>query len=403
MDRHEEQGGEQRPRRVLPEVPRSQRVQFDAEEPPQLNLFDDSSIGGTYTPLPRPQPRTAHVQEAWHMPITSTPNVAQPSPQASGSVKVKPATFDGTGSWLDYRAHFDAVAEINRWSQTEKGLYLAVSLRGQAQGVFGNLLTQSKNYDMLVQALEQRFAPPNQTELYRVQLRERRQTASETLSALGQDIRRLTNLAYPTAPNDVRDTLAKEQFIDALHSSDMRLRVKQARPSDLNDAVRHAVELEAYNRAERRKQEGQGYLCSTNTKEMESESSKADSMETLTSTLKLIQDELKSLKTQRSGTGSRYYQQQQRGRSRPYQIPDRRTNPRRCSTCGSTNHMARDCDKNNDKTEKKQKVEQDKKRTGQECQSIGSAKLWLICDSLYEWSTCDMLDRYRSYTDNNFT
>ena len=111
--------------------------------------------------------------------------------------------------------------------------------------------------------------------------------------------------------------------------------MKQARPSDLNDAVRHAVELEAYNRAERRKQEGQGYLCSTNTKEMESDSPKADSMETLTSTLKLIQDELKSLKTQRSGTGSRYYQQQQRGRGRPYQIPDRRTNPRRCFTCGS--------------------------------------------------------------------
>ena len=52
----------------------------------------------------------------------------------------------------------------------------------------------------------------------------------------------------------------------------MRLRVKQARPSDLNDAVRHAVELEAYNRAERKKQEGQGYLCSANPKEIKSES-----------------------------------------------------------------------------------------------------------------------------------
>ena len=227
------------------------------------------------------------------MPITSTPNVAQPSPQASGSVKVKPATFDGTGSWLDYRAHFDAVAEINRWSQTEKDLYLAISLRGQAQGVFGNLSTQSKDYDKLVQALEQRFAPPNQTELYRVQLRERRQTASETLSALGQDIRRLANLAYPTAPIDVRDTLAKEQFIDALHSSDMRLTVKQARPSDLNVAVRHAVELEAYNRAEKRKTEGEGYLRSTNAMEQKTSTdsksdSQSDKFEALTNTLQLI-------------------------------------------------------------------------------------------------------------------
>ena len=63
----------------------------------------------------------------------------------------------------------------------EKGLYLTVYLRGQGQGMFGNLSTQSRGYDKLEQALEQRFAPPNQTELYRVQLRERRQTASDTL------------------------------------------------------------------------------------------------------------------------------------------------------------------------------------------------------------------------------
>ena len=48
---------------------------------------------------------------------------------------------------------------------------------------------------------------------------ERRQSATETLPELGQSIRRLTNLAYPTAPGDVRETLAKEQFIDALVDS----------------------------------------------------------------------------------------------------------------------------------------------------------------------------------------
>ena len=31
----------------------------------------------------------------------------------------------------------------------------------------------------------------------------------------------------------------------------MRLRIKQAHPTSLNDAVRHAVELEAINRAEK--------------------------------------------------------------------------------------------------------------------------------------------------------
>ena len=81
----------------------------------------------------------------------------------------------------------------------------------------------------------------NQNDLYRTQLRERRQRATGTLPVLGQSIRRHTNLTYPTSPGDVRDTLAEEQFIDALVDSDMRLKIKQARPLILNDAIRHAV------------------------------------------------------------------------------------------------------------------------------------------------------------------
>jgi hypothetical protein len=41
--------------------------------------------------------------------------------------------------------------------------------------------------------------------------------------------RRLTHLAYSTAPNDVKEILAKEQCIDGLASTEMRLCVKQAR------------------------------------------------------------------------------------------------------------------------------------------------------------------------------
>ena len=82
------------------------------------------------------------------------------------------------------------------------------------------------------------------------------------MAQLGQDIRRLTNLAYPKAPCDVRDTLAKEQFIDSLVNSEMRLKIKQAGSVDLNDAVRHAVELEAFYRAEIR-QTGQGFIHAT--------------------------------------------------------------------------------------------------------------------------------------------
>jgi hypothetical protein len=44
-----------------------------------------------------------------------------------------------------------------------------VALRGQAQGILGDLpIDKQQDYKSLVKALEERFAPPNQTELYRV-------------------------------------------------------------------------------------------------------------------------------------------------------------------------------------------------------------------------------------------
>ncbi|CAC5426549.1 unnamed protein product [Mytilus coruscus] len=50
----------------------------------------------------------------------------------------------------------------------------------------------------------------------------------------------------------------KEQFLDALVDSEMRLRIKQSRPKGLNDTIRLAVELEAYNKAEKTKYSGGG-------------------------------------------------------------------------------------------------------------------------------------------------
>ena len=76
-----------------------------------------------------------------------------------------------------------------------------MALRGQAQGILRDLLIdKQQDYKSLAKALEERFAPPNQTELYRFQLPERRQKPADSLPELGQAIRRLVNLAYPTVP-----------------------------------------------------------------------------------------------------------------------------------------------------------------------------------------------------------
>ncbi|VDI36538.1 Hypothetical predicted protein [Mytilus galloprovincialis] len=236
----------------------------------------------------------------------------------NSGVKIKPCHYNGSTSWTDYLSHFKMCALVNNWSENRKGLYLAVSLMGQAQAVLGDLPSEKRqNFSDLVSALEERFAPSSQTELYRVQFKERRQRASESLPELGQSIRRLSNLAYPTAPLDVRETLGKEQFIDALVDSEMRLRIKQSRPKGLNDAVRLAVELEAYNKAENKVREGRGYLRQTmNDDEFDREEkiTKSDSptkdiaswMQTMEKSLSTLTTEMAKLKTSGTNVGSSY-------------------------------------------------------------------------------------------------
>jgi hypothetical protein len=85
--------------------------------------------------------------------------------------------------------------------------------------------------------------------LYRVQLRNCWKKAAETIPELVKSLRRLTNLAYPLAPIEVKETLVMEQFLDALPNLDMRIKIKQACPKSLNDDIRHAVEIETIFKA----------------------------------------------------------------------------------------------------------------------------------------------------------
>ena len=70
----------------------------------------------------------------------------------------------------------------------------------------------------------------------------------------------------------------------------MRIHIKQARPVDLNDAICHAVELDAFNSAERHYVEDMGYLKEA------SQPLKADN-DTVSSLLKLVRNMLEDMKS----------------------------------------------------------------------------------------------------------
>lgn len=166
--------------------------------------------------------------------------------------KMKPPIYDGTTSWTDYLLQFELVAELNDWNERTKALSLATSLRGVAQSVLGDLSPMGRHhYPSLVACLNQRFGPENQNEMFWVMLNNRTRKPKETLPELAHEIRRLVKLAHPTAEHAMLEDLSKKHFMNALPDADMRLHIVHSKPRTLDDAVRVAVETEAFNEAEK--------------------------------------------------------------------------------------------------------------------------------------------------------
>lgn len=168
---------------------------------------------------------------------------------------VRPAAYDGSEPWDDYKVQFELVAEINGWDDIRKSMFLASSLRGAAQGVLADLEPgKRRSYVELSTALSRRFGSENRTELFRVQLKNLVRKRDQSLPELAQYIKRLSRKAYPNAPRDLLETLCRDHFIDALTDSDMRLRIQQAHPKTIDDATKLSVELDAFNMAEKQRE-----------------------------------------------------------------------------------------------------------------------------------------------------
>lgn len=175
-------------------------------------------------------------------------------PFTTGATQPRPSPFDGKCAWDTYRAQFELLADLNKWSDADKAAHLAINLRGAAATVLANLPpTQRRSYEALTSALNARFGMAHQTELNRSRLKARSRRREETLAELAEDVERLVRLAYPEAAESMVEVLAKDQFVDALPDEDMRLRIRQNKPTTLRDALGLALELESYQLASRQR------------------------------------------------------------------------------------------------------------------------------------------------------
>ena len=201
--------------------------------------------------------------QAFH--ANSVARTASPAMDSSvssqGAMRRKPkkaAYYNGKNSWKDYHAQFELVAILNGWNEETRALELATNLRGSARSIIADLDPDKRyHYESLVSALSVRFEPDYQADMYLAQIRNRTRQQSESLPELGQAVKRLARYALPSAPSSVRQWLALTQFTEALNNESVEYAVKQARPKTVDEAVKVAMETEAFwlSRQRRRTQD----------------------------------------------------------------------------------------------------------------------------------------------------
>jgi hypothetical protein len=179
-----------------------------------------------------------------------TVEVKKPGGGAGG--RMKPSPYGGLTPYEDYRVQFQMVAELNGWNESSKALYLAGCLSKSARSVLSDMTPEDRySYEKLDKALRERYGTDDQAELFKAKLRGRVKNKDESLQELAHDIRRLVRLAYPGAAIRMHEDLTKDQFVEALGDGEIRWSVFQARPKNLTEALKVAMELEAFKESER--------------------------------------------------------------------------------------------------------------------------------------------------------
>ena len=83
---------------------------------------------------------------------------------------VMPETFDGTKSWEDWEFHFDNVAAVNGWDDTQKLAWLRVRLTGRTQKALQRLPDTARGtYVATHAALKARFDPASRQRRYQAE------------------------------------------------------------------------------------------------------------------------------------------------------------------------------------------------------------------------------------------
>ena len=157
-----------------------------------------------------------------------------------------PEDFDEMQPLKEYLLHFERCSLINGWTDEEKAMFLAASLRGESRKLLsGSTESEGRQYAKIVERLQLPFGVEKQAELHQARLLNRRLSEDESLQMLATDIRSMVDLAYQDLFTPAQDRFAVQHFINALSDKDDRLYLRREKASTLDVALSLTRELES--------------------------------------------------------------------------------------------------------------------------------------------------------------
>ena len=151
-----------------------------------------------------------------------------PATTAASRPVLTPDAFTGEGSWDDWLDHFESVAEVNKWDNAAKLLWLRVRMTGRAQTAFKQLSTESRaDYPTCIKGLRERFEPECKKELYLAEFQIRCKRKTESWGSFAEDLKILANKAFPALQDDAKEQLALTHYLGQLDNPQISFNVKQ--------------------------------------------------------------------------------------------------------------------------------------------------------------------------------
>ena len=279
---------------------------------------------------------------------TSSSSSGASAQSQSGSLRpiVMPESFAAgeNEDWDSWISHFEDCAILNGWNNERKAQFLAVRMRGAALLQLQSLSSVVRgNYDDFKKALREKFVPQERIELHKAEFRVRRRERDEKLPDLAGSLRRLVKKAYPEAVESLQDSLAKDQFIDALEDREIRMKVRESGPKALDEAVSRALQLEAMLEAESRRSKGRQVRV-VQEPSLEQNSDLVELLRQNRAAMEQMVQLVQRQETKGKGNASGSGEQQHNGRRLGPRVPmtkDRRE--RRCFQCHQKGHFIAEC------------------------------------------------------------